>query len=416
MRYIIGGVVLVLLLGLLAMSRSSSGTEVSVVRSRPVNGDLGTVLSASGYIVAHHKITVNSKVTGRVEWIGVEKGDHVKEGQVIVRLEDQEFKANVEAARGAVESAKAQLAALVNGSRPQEIQKANHDLDEAKATLMNDKINMERTQKLFAAGVDSKSQLDDAMSKYEASVQRVSSLQQTYALAKIGPRPEDIERARGNLLQAEGQLAFAESQLEATQIRAPVTGTILERTAEKGELVTAQFASTAEGGPQGSVVAVADLKDLQVELDIAQDDFSKLTSDMRAVITTDAYPDRTYQGYIAEISPEANRQKATVQVKVQVKNPDGLLRPDMNANVQFLANEKPGQQVHGALVPITALRSQGAKKQVFLVENEKAVAREVKVLATHSDGYVVSGLNGGETVIAEVPAELKDGSRIRVKK
>ena len=123
------------------------------MRATPVNGDLGTVLSASGYIVAHHKITVNSKVTGRVDWIGVEKGDKVKEGQVLVRLEDQEFRANVEAARGAVESAKARLAALVNGSRPQEIQRANHDLDEARATLTNDKINMERTQKLFTDGV-----------------------------------------------------------------------------------------------------------------------------------------------------------------------------------------------------------------------------------------------------------------------
>jgi HlyD family secretion protein len=416
-RYIIAGVAAILILGPLAMSRGSSGAaEVAMVRATPVNGELGTVLSASGYIVAHHKITVNSKVTGRVAWIGVEKGDKVKEGQVIVRLEDQEFRANVEAARGAMESAKARVTALVNGSRPQEIQKANHDLDEARATLANDKINLERTQKLFSNGVYSKQQLDDALMKYESSVQRVSSLEQTYNLAKIGPRQEDIDKARGDLEQAEGQLAFAESQLEATQIRAPVTGTILERTAEKGELVTAQFASTAEGGPQGSVVAIADLTDIQVELDIAQDDFAKLSPHMKGTVTTDAYPDRKYNGEIAEISPEANRQKATVQVKVQIKNPDDFLRPDMNANVQFLADQKPGQDVHGALVPITAVRSQGSKKTVFLMQNDKAVAREVKVLATHSDGYVVDNLTGGETVIAEVPAELKDGSRIRVKK
>jgi HlyD family secretion protein len=126
--------------------------------------------------------------------------------------------------------------------------------------------------------------------------------------------------------------------------------------------------------------------------------------------------DRKYHGEIAEISPEANRQKATVQVKVQIKNPDDFLRPDMNANVQFLADQKPGAEVHGALVPITAVRSAGAKKTVFLVQNDKAVARDVNVLATHSDGYVVDNLSGGETVIAELPAELKDGSRVRVKK
>ncbi len=113
----------------------------------------------------------------------------------------------------------------------------------------------------------------------------------------------------------------------------------LERTAEKGELVTAQFASGAEGGPQGQVVALADLKDIQVELDIAQDDFAKLFPEAERYLTVDAYPDRKYDGVIHEISPEANRQKATVQVKVQILNPDEYLRPEMNATVKFLAND-----------------------------------------------------------------------------
>ena len=128
-------------------------------------------------------------------------------------------------------------------------------------------------------------------------------------------------------------------------IRAPATGTILDRTAEKGELITAQFASAAAGGPQGQVVSLADLNDLQVELDIAQADFARLNPTQKAEVTTDAYPDKKYDGVIAQISPEANRQKATVQVKVQVKNPDKYpdvqLRPEMNATVRFLANETP---------------------------------------------------------------------------
>src|SRR5205823_13750867 len=114
-----------------------------------------------------------------------------------------------------------------------------------------------------------------------------------------------------------------------TQIRAPVSRTILQRTAEKGELVTAQFASAADtGGPRGSVVSLADLSDLQVELDISQNDFARLGPKQRAVLTTDAYPAREYQGMIDEISPQANRQKATVQVKVKILNPDNYLRPD----------------------------------------------------------------------------------------
>src|SRR6185369_15813751 len=169
---------------------------------------------------------------------------------------------------------------------------------------------------------------------------------------------EDIDASRGQMIQAEGQYEYAKSQLEATQIRAPVSGTILDRTAEKGELITAQFASSAEGGPQGSVVSLADLNDLQVELDISQDDFAKLGPKQRGIITTDAYPDKKYDGVIAEISPQANRAKATVQVKVQILKPDSYLRPDMNSTVKFLADEAKhtSSQPQGVFVPTTAIK------------------------------------------------------------
>ncbi len=185
----------------------------------------------------------------------------------------------------------------------------------------------------------SKQALDDATAKFESDQQRVNSLDKGFQLAKIGPRQEEIARARGALQQAQGQADYAKSLLDATVIRAPVTGTILERAAEKGELVTSGFASTAEGGPQGLVVSLADLNDLQVELDIAQDDFARLSPKQKGVVTTDAFPDRKYDGVIAEMSPQANRAKATVQVKVQILTPDSYLRPDMNANVKFLADE-----------------------------------------------------------------------------
>jgi multidrug resistance efflux pump len=122
---------------------------------------------------------------------------------------------------------------LENGSRPEEVERAQHDLDQAKAQLVNDKANLDRMRPLVQQGVFSRQQLDDAVARYDGSEQRVKSLQRTYDLAKIGARREDIDASRGQALQAEGQYAYALSQLEATQIRAPVTGTILERTAEK---------------------------------------------------------------------------------------------------------------------------------------------------------------------------------------
>ena len=426
-RYILVGIALVVLLGLIAVAYrlfSSDVPEVEVVRAAAQtsgNDAGGTVLSATGYIVAHHTINVNSKVTGRLAWIGVEKGDKVKEGQVLVRLEDQEFRASYGQARGALENARAYLDELQHGSRPEEVQQAQHNLDEARATLANDKLTLDRTKELAGGGVVSRQALDDATAKYESDQQRVNSLEKAFQLSKIGPRAEEIARARGAVTQAQGAVDYAKSQLDATVIRAPVTGTILDRTAEKGELVTSGFASTAAGGPQGSVVSLADLNDLQVELDIAQADFARLGPTQRAKVTTDAYPDKEYDGVIAQISPEANRQKATVQVKVQVTNPgkyaDVQLRPEMNATVKFLANDTPKNSTvpSGVYVPSTAIRDHDGKKIVLIAYNGKAVAREVHAVGQRSDGALVDGLVGGESVITSAPATLKDGDKIKIK-
>jgi HlyD family secretion protein len=421
-RYILMGISVVMLLGLIVLAYrlfAPDAPELGVVRAATEGGaDVGgVVLSASGYIVAHHKINVNSKVTGRVAWIGVEKGDKVKEGQVLVRLEDDEFRAQHQQALGAVENAKAYLQQLQNGSRPEEVQQSQHNLDEARVTAANDKITLDRTKELFAQGVVSKQALDDATAKYEADQQRANSLQQTFSLWKLGPRAEEIARAKGALMQAEGTAAYAKSQLDATRVKAPVSGTILERKAEKGELITSQFASGAEGGPQGSVVALADLNDLQVELDIAQNDFARLKAKQRGIVTVDAFPNLKWNGAIAEMSPEANRQKATVQVKMQIEKPDEHLRPDMNATVKFLADDpKDGnKEPAGAVVPATAVRDRDGKKVVFIAVDGKAVMKTVRILEQRSNGYLVDGPINGENVISSPPENLKDGQSIRIK-
>ncbi|MGB8008418.1 MAG: efflux RND transporter periplasmic adaptor subunit [Terriglobales bacterium] len=422
-RFILGGIAVVVLLGIAALAYralASDTPEVEVARATAEGSDVAgsTVLSASGYIVAHHKISVNSKVTGRVAWIGVEKGDKVKEGQVLVRLEDDEFRAMYEQARGAWESAKARLAEAEHGSRPEEIEQADHNLAEARATAANDKITLDRNKDLFAQGVVSRQNLDDAQARYDADQQKANSLEQSLRMSKLGPRVEEIDRARADVETAKGQMDYAKSQLDATVIRAPVTGTILERTAEKGELVTAQFASGAEGGPRGSVVALADLNDIQVELDIAQDDFAKLSPRQEGIVTLDAFKDRAYNGEIAEMSPEANRQKATVQVKVQILQPDSYLRPEMNATVQFKAkptDKNAGPKQTYVFVPTAALRDKDGSKFVLLAFNGKALRRNVHVQGERSGGYLVDSLVGGETVITTAPADLQDGQKIRIK-
>src|ERR1700736_6354348 len=193
-RYILGGIAVVVVLGIIALAYrafSSDVPEVEVVRAAAEtsgNDAGGTVLSATGYIVAHHTINVNSKVTGRLAWIGVEKGDKVKEGQVLVRLEDQEFRASYEQAKGQYDSAKAYLDELQHGSRPEEVQQAQHNLDEARATFANDKLTLDRTKELAGGGVVSRQVLDDASAKFEMDQQRVHSLEKSFQLMKLGPR------------------------------------------------------------------------------------------------------------------------------------------------------------------------------------------------------------------------------------
>lgn len=422
-RWIVGGVLILVLLGAANMlySRLNAATEVEVLRVKaPAVGSGSSdaiILNATGYIVAAHKIQVASKVLGRVAWIGVDKGDRVREGQVIVRLEDDEYRAQLQQAKGQLQNLEARLAELMNGSRPEEIAVAKANLDNSQADLDNAKINLDRTKQLTEEKVFSRQQLDDAQARYDAALARVRSLERTYELVRIGPRKEVIDQVRGQIEQAKGAVAYYETTLQNTEIRAPVTGTILERGVEKGEFVTTSF--VGERGAKGYVVTLADLRDLRAELDISQNDFAKLNPTQRGIVTTDAYPDRKYEGVIDEISPEANRQKATVQVKVKVLNPDEYLRPEMNASVAFLSDEKPkvGAAVRAeapvVFIPASALRSDA----VFVVLNGRAVRRPVKASGTTAQGIrIESGLIGGEDLIVNPPAELKDGDKVKQKK
>lgn len=420
-RLVIAIAILIVLLVVTGVvySKLNGAREVELLRvkaaSSAVLNEPGVILNATGYIIAAHKIQVASKVLGRVAWIGVEKGDRVKEGQVIVRLEDDEYRAQLQQARGQFESLRARLEEMQNGSRPEEIAKAKADVEQAKADLDNARVTLNRTRRLVDEGVLSRQSLDDQQARLDAATARVAALERTHDLVRIGPRREQIDSMRGQLEQARGGVAFCEMQRDNTVIKAPVSGTILERAVEKGEFVTTSF--VGDRGAKGYVVSLADLNDLQVELDINQNDFARLGPKQRGTVTTDAYPDRKYEGFIEQIAPEANRQKATVQVKVRVLRPDEYLRPDMNASVAFLGEEKP--RAAGAppaarvVIPPAAVRN-GA---VFVAFNGKAVRRPVKTGASTSAGIrIEAGLIGGEDLIVQPPDDLKDGDRIRPKK
>ena len=373
-------------------------------------GEQQIVLSATGYIVAAHKIEVASKVNGRVAWIGVDKGDKVGAGQPLVRLEDTEYQAQVQQEKGSLENLQAKLAEAEHGSRPEEIAKARADVNQAMADLADSKVSLNRTRELVSGGVLAKQALDDAQAKYDGDEAKVASLQRTLDLAVLGPRKEEIDQIRGQIEQARGALAYAQDQLNNTIIKAPVAGTILDRNVEKGEFITTGF--VGDKGAKGYIVTMADLNDLQVELDISQNDFPKLGPAQKGIVTTDAYPDRKYQGYIEQVSPEADRAKATVQVKVQVTKPDEFLRPDMNATVSFINDVKaePASTAKRLVViPPGALQN----GSVFVVVDQHARKRPVTTAGTSEHGVLVaSGLIGGEDLIVSPPANLRDGEKV----
>jgi HlyD family secretion protein len=395
-------------------TKTISATTVRVESASASSGV--SILSATGYVVAHHKIAVGAKVMGRVAWIGVEKGDLVQAGQVLVRLEDTEFRAQVNQARANLASAQARLDQLRSGSRPQEKMRDKAAVLQAQARLKTAEAEYERAERLFRDGVASKSELDRALSERDTAAALLEAAKQSSSMTDVGPRPEEIRAAAAEVQQMKAALDYAETQMAATEIKAPVSGTVLERIVERGEMVSPS--AFGGSGARTSVVDLADLTDLQVELDISQTDFSRLKMDQKAEIIPEAFPNLKYTGYIAEIAPEANRAKSTIQVKVKVENPDQQLRPEMNARVNFLADNSANTQsssIGRILVPKLAVVRKDNSAFVFVIKGDRVEQRAIRAGGEVGDDYhVLEGLSGNESVALNGVDKLRDGDRVKV--
>jgi len=399
---------------------------VDVIHPRLEQSGDSAVLVSSGYVVAHHKIQVGSKISGRVAWIGVEKGDQVKKDQLVVRLEDREYRAQYDQATASYDSAVARLAELERGSRPEEIDRAKADMDRAEAQLRADESNFKRVDSMVKQGVAAAQLLDDAKGRYDTSRAALASATKTYELSKLGPRKEQIDNARSQVAQAKAAADYAKTILDATEIRVPTAGTILERNVEQGEMVTTSFVG-AEGA-KGFVVTLADLNDIQVELDINQNDFNRITANQPCTAVSDAYQDRVYKCRVTEIAPEANRQKATVKVKVKFLEPDKYVKPEMNARVTFLTAQpdaKEAKKTESAadtpklyVIPKNTIQDRADGKAVFVLAEGTVQSKPVTVAReVGSDAYVSAGLSGSESVISgEILKQLKVGDHVEVRK
>jgi HlyD family secretion protein len=384
-----------------------------VVRQAPSAGG-NVILTAGGYIIPRRRVEVSSKISGRVEALFVDKGDQVQAGQVLARLDDVEYRAQHAQSLANRMAAQARLNEAVNGSRPEEVQRAQATLEQAAANVRTTQSNLERAQSLLKSGVFAKQALDDAQNAYDVAVAQAKVARENLALARLGPRKEQIDLAKAQLAEAEASVRWWETQLENTIIRAPVPGTVLERLIEKGEMVTTGFVSGR--GAKSALVSIANLRELEIELDINEADIPRIHIGQECSVSPDSYPDRKYKAKVREIAPEANRQKATIQVKVAIDNPDSYLRPETNAKVNFLEEVKAATtpQEGRILIPKSALISGDS---VYLLKEGKAVKTAVKPgKELWGQVEISSGLVGGEQLILKGLDGLIDGEKVVLKK
>lgn len=392
-----------------------SAREVRVVvatRRSPGDGasNSGPVLSAGGYIIARNKVEVGSKITGRVVSLEVKEGDFVHKGQITARLDDQEVTAQVRQAEAKLAVARSQLVEAQMGARPEEIAQQSAEVARVAADLKNAEQSLRRTENLVRDGIVPQQELDDAAARYQMALSTYKAAQKREEVVRIGPRQESIKVARAMMEQAAADLSYAKAQFENVIIRAPMTGIVLDRYVDVGTMVTTGF--TSDRGAKQALLSIANMNDLQVEANVSEADIAKVHIDQPASMSPDAYSNRQYKGTVEYIASTADRDKATVKVKIKVLDPDELLRPNMGAKVTFYQEgTKVAEGVRSVMVPKEAVANVGGHTVVFLAKEGKAVMQRVDV-GSEADGYVqiLSGLQGGESVI--LTPGVADGDKV----
>lgn len=298
----------------------------------------GTIaLESKGYIIPAHQILVSPKVAGTVIELNIAEGRRVEKGEILAVIEATEYQADLDRAKAMVASAKQKVAELLNGNRPEEIAQVAAELGEAKAQLAKADADLKRATDLIKMKVIPPQDYDLAESQFKALKQRVERLEFASKLMQQGAREERREMAKAELQLAEADLAKAEWRFGNCTIRAPITGTILKKNAEEGNIVN----PVAFNGSY-SLCEMADLADLEVDLNIQERDVSKVFKGQKCRVRAEAFPERTYEGYVDRLMPIADRAKGAIPVRVKLKVPaeeEGVyLKPEMGAVVTFLAD------------------------------------------------------------------------------
>jgi len=352
--------------------------EVVAVTERAA-GTQASVLNASGYVTARRRATVSSKVTGKVVEINVEEGMAVREGQVLARLDDSTLQAALRLYRAQLEAAKRQI-------------------PEMDVRLAQARVQLQRQERLRKEGLNTPNDIDNAKAEVDSLVARIASAQ------------EDVK-------VAESQISMQQTAIEDTVIRAPFSGVAISKDAQAGEMVSP--VSAGGGFTRTGISTIVDMRSLEIEVDVNESYINRVRSGQPVTAVLDAYPDFQIPAHVITLVPTADRQKATVLVRIGFKELDPRILPDMGVKVTFLreadaANTPVAQTV--TLVPQAAVRTDSGASYVFVVRQNAVERRAIKTGGTDGDRLeVIAGLKGGDQVVIAPPAELTDGMLITIK-
>src|SRR5713226_1344082 len=343
------------------VGRPQTVQTIMVVSNR--SGQPGVMLTGSGYVITRHKyIVIGTKILGQIVAEPIEEGQQVKVGDVLVRIDDRDYQAQLRQAY------------------------ADRDLSAANVKLKSARADRLRT--LFHEGVQSKDSLDDAENQ--------------------------LSVAEAELNKAIGAIDFAKFNVTQTVITSPISGVVLQKYRELGDTITA-FGQSPGGGGATDIAQLADLSDMRCEVDINESDIAKVTMGTPATVIPDAYPDNPFPAQVVKIYPEADRQKGTVKVEVKILQPDlKIIKPEMSAKVTFQSIMTQKAAAPMVLVPKKAIVTEGNANSVWVVRGDTAHSIPIVLGREFQDGVEVrSGLSGGETVIVVPPPGMHEGQAVR---
>ena len=379
-------------LGLLALAAIGVGlwfavagnaaTPVHTAIARPMTNATATasVLDATGYVTARRSATVSAQITGTLTDVLIEEGDHVKDGQVIAKLDDT-------AQRATVAQAQAGLHA-------------------AQATLVQWQSQLEQAKRDFKRA-------DDMVGRKLVSQQAMEQ-----ARTQVETLSAQVATQRRQIELGEAAVRAAQVQLDYCTVRAPFTGVVIAKAAQVGEIVS-PF-SAGGGFTRTGVGTIVDMDSLEVEVDVNEAYIGRVVAGNPVESVLNAYPDWKIPSHVIAIIPTADRSKATVKVRIGIDQKDDRIVPDMGVRVSFLEQKKPAAQAQqaprGVLVPTAALKKDGDKDIVYVVKQQVAQRRAVSLGGSIGDAReVLAGLVAGDSVVVDAPADLKDGARVEVK-